>query len=241
MHSNLVIREQKSRSWYIGIGLASLLLFVTTFLVGRFLAVSDLAETKQNLQQLELKLKQTLGALDNVSESLVMQKQSAQVDDLSNQELVNSVKIMQQTNSELQQELSFYRKIMAPALDQDGLTVDSVQILATNKVQVFQIQTTLIQAGKQLQYLKGSAIIKFQGEMDGLVKEFDIRELGTFKAKHFQFQFKYFQNIQGFVELPDGFTVKSLTVTAKTRGLRKNQTAKKQIKWQPEESQQHVR
>ena len=241
MHSNLVIKQQKSKPWYVGVGSAAALLLTVTFLLGRFLAISDLTETKEKLQLAEAGLAETRGALDSVSESLVMQKQSAQVDSLSSAELINSVKALQQTNNDLEAELVFYRKIMAPELDKDGLTVDSIRVSKTDQQRNYHFHATLIQAGKQSQFLKGNVIMKLQGELNGQNKEYDIRELGTFKSKHFQFQFKYFQNIQGFVELPAGFEVKTMTVAANTKGLRKNQKANKQINWQPEESQNYVR
>ncbi len=126
---------------------------------------------------------------------------------------------------------------MAPERDKDGLVVDSIKLFNTDKENVFQVRTTLIQAGKQLQFLKGSILIKVAGELDGQAREFDIRELGTFKNSDFQFQFKYFQNIQGTIELPGGFIAKSINVSAQTKGLRKNQKTNLKVSWRPEESQ----
>lgn len=237
MHSNLVIKQQKTKPWYIGVGSLVVLLFTASYLTGRYLAISDLSETKQQLASIELELAETKSALDNLNERLVMQAQSAQVDNLSNQELINSVKSLQQNNKKLVEELTFYRKIMAPERDKDGLVVDSIKLFNTDKENVFQVRTTLIQAGKQLQFLKGSILIKVAGELDGQAREFDIRELGTFKNSDFQFQFKYFQNIQGTIELPGGFIAKSINVSAQTKGLRKNQKTNLKVSWRPEESQ----
>jgi uncharacterized protein DUF6776 len=237
MHSNLVIKQQKTKPWYIGVGSLVVLLFTASYLTGRYLAISDLSETKQQLASVELELAETKSALDNLNEQLVMQAQSAQVDNLSNQELINSVKSLQQNNKKLVEELTFYRKIMAPERDKDGLVVDSIKLFNTDKENVFQVRTTLIQAGKQLQFLKGSILIKVAGELDGQAREFDIRELGTFKNSDFQFQFKYFQNIQGTIELPGGFIAKSINVSAQTKGLRKNQKTNLKVSWRPEESQ----
>ncbi|MEP1857022.1 MAG: DUF6776 family protein [Kangiellaceae bacterium] len=237
MHSNLVIKQQKTKPWYIGVGSLVVLLFTASYLTGRYLAINDLSETKQQLAAVELELAETKSALDSLNERLVMQAQSAQVDNLSNQELINSVKSLQQNNKKLVEELTFYRKIMAPERDKDGLVVDSIKLFNTDEENVFQIRTTLIQAGKQLQFLKGSILIKVSGELDGQAREFDIRELGTFKNSDFQFQFKYFQNIQGTIELPGGFIAKSINVSAQTKGLRKNQKTNLKVSWRPEESQ----
>jgi hypothetical protein len=237
MQSNLVIKQQKTTAWHVGMACLVIAVFTLTYLSGRYLAIADLAQTKQSLEQVESQLIDTQSALDSLNERLVMQAQSAQVDNLSNQELINSVKNLQLANKKLLEELTFYRKIMAPELDKNGLVIDSVKVYTSDDSSEFQLTTTLIQAGKQLQFLKGTILVKVSGELNGQPKEFDIRELGTFKNKDFQFQFKYFQNIKGLIELPSGFIAKSINVSAQTKGLRKNQRTNTQVPWQPEESQ----
>ncbi len=240
-HSNLIIKPQKSRLWYITVGFLLLFLLVTIYVAGRYLSLADLASTKEELVISQMHLAETQNALDRASESLVMQKQSSQVDNQSNQELVNSVKNMQQTQNDLEEELKFYRKIMAPERDREGLAIDAMKISQADRSDEFHFRLTLIQAGKQSQFLKGDIVLRLSGLLNGKNTEYDFRELGTFKVKHFQFQFKYFQNIQGFIHLPSGFEAKKLTVAAKTKGRRKNQKVEKQMVWQPEESQNYVR
>ncbi len=239
--SKLVIKQQKSRLWYVTAGFLMLFIFVSTYVTGRYLALVDLATTKDELAISQQRLMATQSALDKASESLVMQKQSSQVDNQSNQELVNNVKSLQQTQNALEEELKFYRKIMAPEREQEGLAIDALQISKTDRVDEFHFRVTLIQAGKQSQFLKGDIILRLSGLLNGKNTEYDFRELGPFNAKHFQFQFKYFQNIQGFINLPSGFEAKKLIVAAQTKGRRKNQKAEIKMIWQPEESQNYVR
>lgn len=241
IHTNLIIKPRKSRLWYATAGFSLLFLLVAIYVTGRYLSLADLASTKEELAISQIRLIETQSALDRASESLVMQKQSSRVDNQSNQELVNNVKNMQQMQNDLEEELKFYRKIMAPERNQEGLTIDAMKISRTDRVDEFHFRLTLIQAGKQSQFLKGDIIIRLSGLLNGKNTEYDFRELGTFKAKHFQFQFKYFQNIQGFINLPTGFEVRKLIVAAQTKGRRKNQKAEKQMAWQPEESQNYVR
>jgi len=239
--AKLVIKQQRPRHWYVLSGLSLILLIVITFLVGRYLALTDLNATKVALTSTQQNLLDTQLALESASEKLIMQKQSSQVDDLSNQELVSNVKKMQSTQNSLEEELKFYRKIMAPELDKEGLAIDSLLITKTDNIQDFHFKATLIQAGKQSQFLKGDLFLKLIGNLNGKPTEYDFRELGAFNAKHFQFQFKYFQNIQGNVTLPSDFKVSKIKVTAQTKGRRKNQKVQKELKWQPQESQSYVR
>jgi len=263
-NQNLVIKEQKSNLWYASVATLLILSVVGTFIFGRYLALTDLSQTKQSLNQAQQMLDKTQTELNLAKESLVMQQQSSQVDNLSTQELLHSVKLMQQQQKEPQTELKFYRRILAPELDKDGLAVDSFRLAKTDLQGQFHFRTTLIQAGKQNAYLKGYLILKVSGlqsdvketgEVDKpaasqkvankkvTVKEmtYTFKQLGSFKAKFFQFQFKYFQNFQGFIKLPKGFKAKNISIYAKTRGRRKNQSTKKQLIWKPEERQNYAR
>jgi len=240
-HSNLVIKPQKSRSWYVGVGVLLILLVIGTYGFGRYFAIVDLNETKEQLTKTQQQLQETQASLEKTSENLVMQKQSSQVDNLSNKELVNSVKDLQQTQKKLEEELKLYRRIMAPEKDNEGLTIDSFQITKTDESKTFYFNIMLIQAGKQSGFLKGDLVLKVSGLLNGKNTEYDFRELGTFNEKHFKFQFQFFRNIQGFVNLPDGFEAKKVSALARTKGRRKNQKAQKQVVWQPEESQNYVR
>ncbi len=247
--SNLVIKQQKSNLWYASVASIIVLLVVGTFIFGRYLALSDLSQTKQELTQAQQALNQAEKALEQAKESLVMQQQSSQVDNLSTQELANTVKQMQLEQNELLQELKFYRRILAPELDKDGLTIDSFSLAKTETPHQYHFKTTLIQAGKQNTYLKGDLVIKVSGLLvnpdeptdKGKEVTYSFKQLGSFKPKFFQFQFKYFNNFQGFIQLPQGFTAKTISIKAKTKGRRKNQTANKQLIWKPEERQNYAR
>jgi hypothetical protein len=89
--------------------------------------------------------------------------------------------------------------------------------------------------------LKGSVAIHVDGLFNGKQTAYDVRELGTFENKQFNFQFKYFQNIQGFLQLPDGFIAHKVSISAKTKGRGKKYNIQRQFDWQPQESQNYVR
>ncbi|MCF6193976.1 MAG: hypothetical protein L3J46_06550 [Kangiellaceae bacterium] len=239
--SNLVIKQQKSQLWYVSVGLLMLLTLVGVFIVGRYLALSDLSSTKLHLQEALNELSKSKLAKEELNEKLVMQHQSSQIDSQSSKQLVNNVKELQQAQNDLESELAFYRRIMSPEQEKDGLNVDEFQISSSDIPQNFHFRLTLIQAGKQSRYLKGSVVIQVEGLLNGKKTEYDVRELGTFESKQLNFQFKYFQNIQGLIQLPGGFIAHKVSISAKTKGRGKKYNIERQFDWQPQESQNYVR
>ncbi|MET1256998.1 DUF6776 family protein [Aliikangiella maris] len=229
-HSGLIITQQKTMGWYVGFGLIALILLVISYYLGQYFALAEQENARQRANFLEKELKKFQQAYQEVNEHLVMQTQSAKVDNLSNQQLVETVKNLQQVQQELESELRFYRNIMAPELDAQGLTIAEFDVDKT-VTGVPKFKLVLTQAGKQEQFLKGEVKLRLIGKLQGIDKEYTFDELGAFGAKDFEFQFRYFQNIEGELSLPEGFTAESVFIQAKTRGLRKNQTVQKQVNW----------
>ncbi len=234
----LIVTEQKPNSWYISIVFASFILLVGVYLLGRFLAVKDLSQTKQLLSDAQLSLNNTEIAYSEISESLILEKQSTLVETLSNQELIESIQTLKLEQKSMEEELSFYRNIMAPEKDAKGLNIDHLAVTKIDSDGKFHFSLTIIQAQKQTRFLKGKVEITVFGQdknNQANQLSYQFRELGTFKSADFKFQFKYFQNLQGFIQLPENFMPQRLVATAKTQGLRKNQTAKLEMVWLPEE------
>jgi hypothetical protein len=234
----LIVTEQKPNIWYITIILGCLITLASVYSLGRYLAVKDLFQTKQLLSETQEILSNTQNAYGDISESLVLEKQSTLVESLSNQDLIESIQSLELEQKSMQEELRFYRNIMAPEKGANGLNIDQLAITKVDGEGRFHFRLTIVQAQKQAQFLKGNVEITLfgQDENDQINQlSYRFRELGSFKKSDFKFQFKYFQNLQGFIQLPDDFMPQRLVAMAKTKGLRKNQTAKFETVWQVEE------
>lgn len=227
----LIIRHQRSPLW-IGFWAGLILvLLVVCYYFGRYLAIEERQQLIDKTLWLQEKLDEYQDAYLKTNEELVMQTQSAKVDTQSNQQLVDSIKELQDIQRGLEAELTFYRNIMAPELSQKGLTIAEFELTVNPENQNPLFKLVLTQAGKQDQFLKGEVSLKLHGLLNGELAEFDFRELGTFQSKHFQFQFKYFQNFEGEMTLPKNFEADHISIVAKTRGLQHNQIAEKEIDW----------
>ena len=227
----LVIKQQISP---LKLGLWAVLaviLLLGCFFLGRYLAVDERQQLIAQTVWLQEKLDEYQQAYQEANESLVMQTQSSKVDDQSSQQLIDSIKQLRDTQMQLEAELQFYRNIMAPELSKEGLTIADFELLDSQSSDSSRFKLVLTQAGRQEQFIKGKVELKLEGLLNGEPKTFAFSELGTFQAKHFQFQFRYFQNIEGEIVLPQGFTAEQVTISARTQGLRKNQTTEKKVNW----------
>lgn len=227
----LIVTQQKSLAWYIYMAMILLALLALSFYAGSYFTVTYKSDLQNKVQELQAEVSKYQRAYAETNKNLVIQTQSAKVDNQSNQQLVKTVKQLQESQRQLTSELKFYRNIMAPELDQQGLTIDNFDLVKNKENKSISYKLVLTQAGRQEQFLKGEVVIQLHGKLAGKAKTYNFRELGTFKKEAFKFQFRYFQNLEGSIALPQAFTAENITIQAKTRGLHKNQTAEKQVNW----------
>jgi hypothetical protein len=115
----------------------------------------------------------------------------------------------------LQNELSFYQKIMAPELGAQGLGVDSVIISPTKSEQVFHYKVVLVLTQKQKRYARGYLEIKIKGSQDNVTKTLDIKTVvAGLDKKGPKFSFKYFKIFEGDMTLSQWFDAQSVIVSA---------------------------
>ncbi|MCL1123137.1 DUF6776 family protein [Shewanella surugensis] len=110
---------------------------------------------------------------------------------------------------ELERELAFYRSIMSPESNADGVVINGFELSSGLLSEQYRIKLVLTQLQNKKQSLKGNAEVTFIGLSKGQRKE--IKLSGLSKAS-FQFQFRYFQVLETSVTFPDDFTLSSIKV-----------------------------
>ncbi len=229
----LVIQYEKTSTWFVFWAAIVFSVLLFCFYIGRYLSVNERESAIEQSKSLQKQLDVYQEAYQKANHDLVVQVQHAKVDSLSNKQLIETIKQLQQNQSKLRAELDFYRSIMAPELDQKGLTIAEFNTKKSQSEKRSKFKLVLTQNGKQDQFLKGSVKLVIEGSnvKTGLPVNYNFNDLGKFDPKHFQFKFRYFQNIEGEIQLPDDFIAKKVSISAKTKGLKKNQSAEKQLDW----------
>ena len=175
-----------------------------------------LGNTVREQQAAKIKgLEQSLNDLnaDNnaVTKRLNITGVELEVERLAGQSTQLTIKEMLEKNNELRRELSFYQKVMAPELEEEGFTIESLNIEGTNSINFFRFALVVMQRDKRKNYVKGQARLSLVGSLSGKPKEFDLLELASL-GNEVEFSFKYFDVIEGEVVLPEGFVPEKVVV-----------------------------
>lgn len=113
----------------------------------------------------------------------------------------------------LQSELDFYRRLAGTSGAQTGLDVYRAELMATASDRVFQFVLTLTQNIRRAAIIAGRARIDVEGVLDDRPVTLHWAQLSDGATADPAFRFKYFQQLEGYLALPEGFTPTRLQVT----------------------------
>ena len=126
-------------------------------------------------------------------------------------------KIQEQTN-----EIAFYRGIVSPADGVAGLRVQDLRLTRADNERAFMVRLVLVQSLKHDRTVSGDVGLIVEGVQDGNDVSYPYAQLlGEAADSSWPFKFRYFQDFDREIILPDGFTPESIKieVRSKTRSI----------------------
>ncbi|WP_438865224.1 DUF6776 family protein [Neptunicella sp.] len=118
-------------------------------------------------------------------------------------------------NQQVRNQLSFYQKVMAPELNDNGFVIDSFNFQSTNIEQHYRYSLVLLQQQKRKNFVKGELSVTLQGSLDGEMKVVDMLAQLDPPQDKLAFHFRYFETLNGEVDLPVGFIPEKVLVKAR--------------------------
>jgi len=121
----------------------------------------------------------------------------------------------------LQSELDFYSRLSGTSGTQAGLDIYRAEIIPTESDRVFQFVLTLTQNIRRAAIISGRARLDIEGILEDRPVTLHWTQLSDGETAEPAFRFKYFQQLEGYLTLPDGFGPTRLLVTLEANGQRK--------------------
>ena len=112
------------------------------------------------------------------------------------------------------EELAFYRGIVAPEDGLGGLHIQRLEVLPGSADRQFHLRLVLVQSLRQEAVATGNVEITLVGSRDNMPVRLTINELGSADV-HPAFSFRYFQNVEQDIVLPEWFEPASVEVEVK--------------------------
>ncbi|MFD2632287.1 DUF6776 family protein [Idiomarina piscisalsi] len=131
----------------------------------------------------------------------------------SNQSLQDELTALQNDNYALRRDLAFYQKIMAPELQQGGVTIDSITVTPNQAEKHFHFSLAVLQIEQRRRFVEGRVAIDLVGRVNGEKRRFDLMKLANIGADERNFTMRYFSVYEGDFFMPEGLVPERIDVS----------------------------
>ncbi|GIU47899.1 MULTISPECIES: DUF6776 family protein [Shewanella] len=215
MLDRLQVQERKLRS--SGLYLSALI--IISFVVGvlsHTVFISEVVEPEHEAAEitaLKTELKQQSHVVSRLDMALSIEKEAN-----ANMKQMFGKQIQQQKT--LEQELAFYRSLVSPEKEIDGVAIHGLELSKGLLPDSYQMRLILTQLQKRKSIVKGVADIVLVGVQNEKQVEISLSDL---EIEQFNFGFRYFQMFDAEISLPQGFDlqrIKAVVQVSASRGVK---------------------
>lgn len=227
----IVIRPRLSSAARVALTVGAALVIVGlalgTFRYGVNQGARTQANTRLTVKQLQQDLDIERKRNARLHASLAHAERQLRIDKTAYEELNVSLQASNTELNELSSELRFYRSIIAPTDGRSGVKIQDLAITRARDTDQYRYKLMLIQALQHNEVIKGTVGFVIKGLQDG---SDTVIERPTNGEKSIKVKFKYFQNVEGLIDLPSGFEPSEVTVKLVT-GTKKRRTTERSYPW----------
>lgn len=216
-YRSIVVHDRPGRRLAIRLGVLILLLVASAaaYWIGGRETLGAYQQLKVDYQQAQQALTETQQELAKLSQRLTNQKMGSEVDRQAVEEIRAVVREHKETITKLNEEISFYKGLMAPTERERGLGIRSWEVYPTAEANRFQYRLVMQQLAVKHSVLSGAVSVMLVGRHQGVEQSYSLDILSNeVDKKDIRLRFKYFQYIDGELQLPEGFVVDRVDIVA---------------------------
>ena len=195
-----------AEAFTITVTVAAVLIFITWQLASSPV-VPEVSQLQEEVDFLSDELAAVKGRLDRLQ---------------ARNQLVRELESSRQAEiNQLQSELDFFRRLAGTGGRQSGLDVYHMELIPTDSQRVYQFVLTLTQNIRRASIISGKARIDLEGTMADRPVTLYWSRLSGDDTPEPSFRFKYFQQLEGYLTLLEGFSPVQLRITLDAGDRRK--------------------
>lgn len=212
------------------IAVPAVTIMLAIFYFGKYFVADELIYANYHIQALQEDLQVALEQLDTENARATVAERETDVVRRAIALLRASERERQDEVANLQADLAFYRRLGGANGSQAPLAVHYLELQRTQSPRVYRIIFTLTQNLRWASVISGRIQLGVDGIRDGIAQHLTDKQLLAESAEPMSFQFKYFQQLERLITLPEGFAASQLTIYLKSRSLRS--PVEQSMEWQ---------
>ncbi|MEX0943146.1 MAG: DUF6776 family protein [Pseudomonadales bacterium] len=210
------------RPWYrAGIFLIFLVALAVfswmTYEYGMREGLATRVEVIKERDEIKVQLTESLRLIESQRQQIADLKVGTRIDEQATEEVRLSVESLQSEVAELKEEIRFYKGVMLPNVEDQGLRIERLDLRNAGDPNRYRYSLLLTQVVDKHEYIQGDVqvnLVGMSGESESSLPIGQVSDAGN----SIRFRFRYFQNIEGELTLPEGFVPREVTVVAQASG-----------------------
>ena len=188
------------------------------FELGRIQAGHNVVEVAAERQARSAEIDGLENTIRELKEDIAILETHREIDAEAYRDVESSLSELQVKIQEQRDAIEFYRGIVSPDDGGRGLRVQEMTLTSGRDERVFNLRLVLVQAMRHDRRVSGDVVLRISGEDDDGVKTYTYTELKTEAADAaWPFSFRYFQDFERELVLPDGFTPLTVNIEVRSR------------------------
>ena len=132
----------------------------------------------------------------------------------ANEQLRHTIKVLGDRIHSLEEEVRFYRRLVAPMESDEGFSIERLDIARTRDPDRFAYTLVMTRTADQDQWIEGNLTMDFVGEQAGEERSLSLAELSEPRDYPIKFGFLYFEDFSGQITIPGDFQPLEVRVAA---------------------------
>jgi len=186
------------------------------YFFGNFATIRTEQQSQADLQRMSAEL--AAAQLENVELRLqvAILDTTSVMDQRATEEVQSTIRGLRERVAQLEQDIVFYRQVVSEETGSTGLTIGQFDISATNVDDRFRYKLVLRQQDADGDtFLTGHVNVNLVGKQGAEQVILPLREVSeNVDQLDIRLRFKFFQNIEGELALPDGFQPERIQIAA---------------------------
>ncbi len=199
-------------------GLLALAVVYLVFEFGRIQAGYNVVAAAAQRSELRNEITRLEQQAAELNEQIVRLETQAEIEHAAYTDIEASLVELQAKIQEQQDAIAFYRGIVSPADGNAGLRVQDLKLSRLDRERAWNVRLVLVQAMKHDRKVSGEVVLTVSGMENGRPTTYSYTDLRSDAADgSWEFSFRYFQDFDREIMLPDGFEPEEITIAVQSR------------------------
>jgi hypothetical protein len=217
----MVVPYRPLRSWWVGCAVFGVLVVAVAaaYYVGQQRMLASNGDARAERDALLEEVDSLQAGNRTLQQQVLNLEQAGSVDREALASVQRTIVSLREQISQLEEDVLFYKQIVSPGSEESGLVIGKLDLIGSDAGGKIRFKLELKQQGSNDNLVSGHVNVNVLGMQGGQEVSLPLRSLtGAVSDIDIRLQFRYFQNVEGELDLPEDFEPQKVQILAVAEG-----------------------